>query len=294
VLRRNLRHGRGRAQQGECRESTSPPTVKTTHADQIELFNIVKMLAKLLLLGAVALAVASVLPFPSISSVELQALIDSEQTKTDLKALSGCVACEEAMGQMVHEAAESGWMSMMMFKICPELQDKYNVSPYICSLMAYLIMVDVGNHLQPDAVYNCEKLGICPKLPPGSAQFSSVAVDQKEDLVKVYANVSVTNATAAGTVEMRLMCPPTVGSGMDVIFNKYNAGLQVGMNSVYWEFTATSQLFGCDEPCPGTYAMKFSVCELECEDSKHAGHALLDQNNEKTFNIGSDALVIVQ
>jgi hypothetical protein len=173
----------------------------------------------------------------------------------------------------------------MMFKVCPELADKYNVSPYICSLMAYLIMVDVGNHLQPDAVYNCEKLGICPKLPPGSAQFASVVVDQKGELVKVYANVSVANATAAGTVELRLLCPPTVGSGMDAIYNKYNAGLQAGMNNLYWEFSATSELFGCDEPCPGTYAMKLSVCELECEDSKHAGHALLDQNNEHTFDI---------
>jgi hypothetical protein len=56
---------------------------------------------------------------------------------------------------------------------------------------------------------------------------------------------------------------------------RYNAGLPAGVQDISFEFTATDDTFGCtsDDPCPGTYGMKLSVCELECEDTKHAGHA---------------------
>ena len=57
--------------------------------------------------------------------------------------------------------------------------------------------------------------------------------------------------------------------------SRYNAGLAAGVQDISFEFTATSDTFGCtsDDPCPGTYGMKLSVCELECEDTKHEGHA---------------------
>ncbi len=67
-----------------------------------------------------------------------------------------------------------------------------------------------------------------------------------------------------------------------------------------------SGTFGCDDGCPGTYNMKLSVCELECDDSKHAGHAgaivrmlrtivltfksaVLDINDSLTFDISDDS-----
>ncbi len=56
----------------------------------------------------------------------------------------------------------------------------------------------------------------------------------------------------------------------------YNAGLPAGVSDINFEFSATSDMFGCDQTeggCPGTYGMKLSVCELECEDTKHQGHA---------------------
>jgi hypothetical protein len=56
----------------------------------------------------------------------------------------------------------------------------------------------------------------------------------------------------------------------------YNAGLPAGIQELNFEFPASSETFDCDEVeggCPGTYGMKLSVCELECEDTKHAGHA---------------------
>jgi hypothetical protein len=207
-------------------------------------------------------------------------------------------------------------------------------------------MTDIGNHLQPDAVYNCEQIGttapaahllqqiprsasappispapagICPKLPPGSASILSANVTETiSGLVKVKAMINVSKVrhprkrslpshaapslyqpTAAGAVELRLLCPPLVGDGMDVVNPKcvvlplsffsaarpsycntynsllrYNAGLPAGVSEINFEFTATSDTFSCSpEPCPGTYGMKLSVCELECEDSKHAGHA---------------------
>jgi hypothetical protein len=89
---------------------------------------------------------------------------------------------------------------------------------------------------------------------------------------------------------------------------RYNAGLPAGVSEFDFEFTAdagnfcfvlrrlcfilqpssffvllafcfhdlvacAAGTFGCDDGCPGTYNMKLSVCELECDDSKHAGHA---------------------
>jgi hypothetical protein len=82
-------------------------------------------------------------------------------------------------------------------------------------------MSDIGNHLQPDAVYNCEQIGtstaapaafllqhlpprasappfspspagICPKLPPGSASILSANVTETiSGLVKVKAMINV-------------------------------------------------------------------------------------------------------
>jgi hypothetical protein len=85
---------------------------------------------------------------------------------------------------------------------------------------------------------------------------------------------------------------------------RYNAGLPAGISVIDYEFTADqckrplhlcvhivkkiiimhvcvpvcsccllAATFSCDDSCPGTYNMKLSVCELECDDSKHAGHA---------------------
>jgi hypothetical protein len=72
---------------------------------------------------------------------------------------------------------------------------------------------------------------------------------------------------------------------------KFNAGLPVGVHVLNWEFSATSGLFGCDMQkggCPGTYGMKISVCELECEldtEKKHAGNAVLVQDSSHTFQV---------
>jgi hypothetical protein len=43
--------------------------------------------------------------------------------------------------------------------VCSYLQEKYGWSEELCAVAAFLIMTDVGNHLQPDAVYNCEQIG---------------------------------------------------------------------------------------------------------------------------------------
>ena len=62
----------------------------------------------------------------------------------------------------------------------------------------------------------------------------------------------------------------------DIVVLMYNAGLPAGVSDINFEFSATSDMFGCDQTeggCPGTYGMKLSVCELECEDTKHQGHA---------------------
>jgi hypothetical protein len=74
---------------------------------------------------------------------------------------------------------------------------------------------------------------------------------------------------------------------------KFNAGLPVGDHVLNWEFSATSGLFSCDMQsggCPGTYGMKISVCELECEldtAKKHEGNAVLDQDSSHTFQVNS-------
>ena len=72
---------------------------------------------------------------------------------------------------------------------------------------------------------------------------------------------------------------------------KFNAGLPVGVHVLNWEFSATSGLFDCDMQqggCPGTYGIKISVCELECEldtEKKHEGNAVLDQDSSHTFQV---------
>ena len=98
--------------------------------------------------------------------------------------------------------------------------------------------------------------GICPKLPPGSASILSANVTETlTGLVKVDLKVNITKVrrnalhnpqlplfhpcfvltstplcyqpTAAGAIELRLICPPLVGSGMDVLLPKYFALLAI-------------------------------------------------------------------
>jgi hypothetical protein len=89
---------------------------------------------------------------------------------------------------------------------------------------------------------------ICPKLPPGSASILSANVTETlTGLVKVKVQVNVSKVprlhsafhpcsaplilapsrlrqpTAAGAVELRLICPPLVGAGMDVLLPKFVA-----------------------------------------------------------------------
>ena len=96
--------------------------------------------------------------------------------------------------------------------------------------------------------------------------------------------------TAAGEVELRLVATQQSG-GLDVTMPKFNAGLPVGDHILNWEFSATSGLFSCDMQkggCPGTYGIKISVCELECEldtAKKHEGNAVLDQDSSHTFQV---------
>jgi len=91
-------------------------------------------------------------------------------------------------------------------------------------------------------------------------------------------------------VELRLVATQKSG-GLDVEMPKFSAGLPVGVHVLNWEFSATSDLFSCDMQqggCPGTYDMKISVCELECEldtEKKHAGNAVLDQDSSHTFQV---------
>jgi len=243
------------------------------------------MFAKIILVAALA----------AVATASVPIITSSLSMPQRIAALQGtishdeCVPCAEAMGHAIHTAAEAGWMGAWMDKICPYLQQKYGWSEELCAVAAFLIMSDVGDHLQPDAVYNCEKIGICPKLPPGSASILSANVTETLiGLVKVNVKVNVSKPTAAGAVELRMICPPLVGSGMDVLLPKYNAGLPAGVSDINFEFSATSDMFGCDLTeggCPGTYGMKLSVCELECEDTKHQGHAVLDVDDSLTFII---------
>ena len=56
------------------------------------------------------------------------------------------------------------------------------------------------------------------------------------------------------------------------------------------EFTADQSTFSCDpdDPCSGTFGIKVSICELECVDNKHPGHAVLSVNSDGVFDISSE------
>jgi hypothetical protein len=107
-----------------------------------------------------------------------------------------CEVCEATIGQLVHEAAEMGWMGLAMVKLCPALSQKYNIPEDLCAAVAWLLMADAFNHVVPDSVYYCEVMHVCPKLPGGSAKLTGVTVEQKDtqSLVKVQVNVTVTSA----------------------------------------------------------------------------------------------------
>jgi hypothetical protein len=136
-------------------------------------------------------AYAISLPGPRFAELQAAALrpIGSKSDVT-------CEVCESTIGQLVHEAAEAGWMGLAMVEICPALSQKYNIPEDICAAVAWLLMSDAFNHIVPDSVYYCEVMHLCPKLPGGAASFTGISVEQKDtqSLVKVQVNVTVTSA----------------------------------------------------------------------------------------------------
>ena len=88
-----------------------------------------------------------------------------------------CVACEDVLGQVIHQAIEMGWMTLSMTELCPKLA-QYGIPEEACALIAFLFMTDMLEHIMPDPVLYCEKLHICPSLPGGAAQFTAVNVVQ--------------------------------------------------------------------------------------------------------------------
>ncbi len=166
-------------------------------------------------------------------------------------------------------SARSG-VFITQFFLSRYLQEKFGWSEELCDVAAFLIMSDIGNHLQPDAVYNCEQIGAChnpscsplslsvnsnkfyhphrsrrhmPQAPPRRCQHPLCQCDrdhqwprqgQSHDqrfqgavssralshpLTCFFCSHAIAplQPTAAGAVELRLLCPPLVGDGMDVI-----------------------------------------------------------------------------
>jgi hypothetical protein len=82
-----------------------------------------------------------------------------------------CEICESHLSNAVHGGIDMIWMTTFMLEICPALLRL--VCPTcgsdmaaICDAAADWLLIDIDNHVVPDGIYYCEKMGLSPPAHP--------------------------------------------------------------------------------------------------------------------------------
>jgi len=81
-----------------------------------------------------------------------------------------CEICESHLSNAVHGGIDMIWMTTFMLEICPALLHLVcpGCSPDMsapCDAAADWLLIDIDNHLVPDGIFYCEKMGAPPHPP---------------------------------------------------------------------------------------------------------------------------------
>jgi hypothetical protein len=195
-----------------------------------------------------------------------------------------CTVCIEFFDEAIQEllnAIANGGIIGGCSELCVVTGTLYPVCEVLCLIIGFDAFVDLINITDPDSIYYCQYLSVCPIVPGGAANITELAVvppvGHAGDSFTITMDFKVTQATGTGTI-LFLVLPPDALPWGDA---EVNEGLQPNVYTARLQFTATPS--EAEPFSPGTYIVQGAVCDGEC-GSNHPYSQVFSVRNT-TFTI---------
>jgi len=199
-------------------------------------------------------------------------------TMEDVKAVSarmnvgspmfdGCGLCFSLMTDAINDLLESilnGGVIGGCNELCATLSNSIESAAcnFICDYVGIEAFVDAINMTDPDPIYACQEIDLCPIVTGGAATMNSVTASPKSGPTGTNFNVTmiytVTAATGPGYLVVDINCPDGNSLGGSV----FSEGQAPGKYGMVWEIgtqPSEQEAFG-----PGSYQAIVGVCEGDC------------------------------
>jgi len=170
---------------------------------------------------------------------------------------------DETVDQLLQYIEQSGVIGSCS-ALCTVTGVLFPICEIICDYVGIDLFVDIINETDPDPIYLCQLMEVCPHVNGGKVSILSATVDPKQGPQGTVFNITliyqVSNDTGPGVVEVDIIPPDT---GFPMSEAEFIEGQEVGEYAVAWQLQATP---GENEPFSnGVYLIGLLVCEGDCE-----------------------------
>jgi len=213
---------------------------------------------------------------PAILSVEAKKF-NIAQPNLKLKApqLDMCPECVDLMDNVINQLLNvilNGGVLGSCQALCSALQNEYEAT--ICNLLCDYVgiegFIDAINDTDPDPIYVCQVIDVCPVVNNGSVKilstYSRPASGAQGTTFTCGMQYQVISATGPGSVDIAIIPP---GSGEVMSDGEFTEGQAPQTYTVEWTVPTTPSE---NEPfTAGTYQVSLAVCEGDCTTSHRWG-----------------------
>lgn len=227
-----------------------------------------------MLLALVAMASAFTIEKAEIVRVERLGVSDVEKTEGSMCPM--CVSFfQQAMNQLINIIVNGGIVGTCG-ELCSKLPGKMldTVCDLLCDYVGITEFMKLLQHEDPDPIFLCQELKICPVHDDGQASITNSTVSPTKGAQGTTFEITmvfeVTKQTGTGETAV-IIQPP--GGGQPMGTANLNEGFPPGKYGVTWKLTATpSEQEAFDA---GVYRVETALCEGEC-GSKHPHSKVMD------------------
>jgi len=186
----------------------------------------------------------------------------------------------DALDELIEIIANAGVLGTCS-GLCGQLSNQIEstVCNLICDYVGITAFVDIITAADPDPIFYCEEMDICPIQEHAKGTITKVQVTPSSGPAGTTFNFliqyQITNATGTGTLEIDIF-PPATDGGYPFGDVELLLSQPPGTYRVEFQLAATpSEQEGFT---PGAYKTKIQLCEGAC-DSQHSYSYLLDMKN---------------
>ncbi|ELR10971.1 countin family protein [Acanthamoeba castellanii str. Neff] len=180
-----------------------------------------------------------------------------------------CPTCIDFLSQVIDQLLEiiaNGGVIGSCNQLCSQLDgDEGLVCQLLCDYVGIEALVDLVDEVDPDPIYICEELSVCPISTNSSASFSQFETSPEkgtQGTTFVVALTFVVNSTI-GTGELVVsVLPPGAPPALSV--DAVELLLNVGPGPYSYKIKVTTDPSEQEPWLPGKYAVTGLVCEGSC------------------------------